>query len=209
MDLYRHTHIWLHWCFWRCWISAATWTSSGCREQGWPQVAVFGLPTVVASLVGERGLQACGPQRFPLAGFRAQVPYLRQKRLVALQRVGSSWISCVGRWTPPHWATREAPAVGLYWRAGRSSKVFSSKLEVKIREEHKCSRKTATRYSSCFTDSTSSFKSIGAEDQSDSMGKFKTPFPCGITTITSQDFSYICCTWSANSMCPTHQMPSA
>ena len=67
-----------------------------------PRVAVFGLPTVVASLVGERGLQACGPQRFPLAGFRAQVPYLRQKRLVALQRVGSSWISCVGRWTPPH-----------------------------------------------------------------------------------------------------------
>ena len=38
-----------------------------------PRAAVFGLPTVVASLVGEHRLQAYGPQWFSLTGFRAQV----------------------------------------------------------------------------------------------------------------------------------------
>ena len=61
---------------------------SSCGERELPFVAVHGLLTVVASLVAEHGLQACGLQQLWHAGSRAQAQQLWRTGLVALWHVG-------------------------------------------------------------------------------------------------------------------------
>ena len=84
-------------------------------EQGLLFIVVCGLLIVVASLVAEHGLQACGLQQLWLAGSRVQTQYLWHTGLVAPRHVGSSWtkarirVPYVGRWILNHCATREAP----------------------------------------------------------------------------------------------------
>ena len=69
----------------------------------------------MASLAAEHRLQARGLQWLWLLGSRAQAQQLWHTGLVALGHVGSSrtrdrtCVSCIGRWTPNHCATREVP----------------------------------------------------------------------------------------------------
>ena len=92
---------------------------SSCGEQGLLFVAVHRLLTVVAPLVAEHRLQACGLQQLWLAGSRAQAQQLWHTGLVAPWHVGSSWnrdrthVPCIGRWILNHCTTREDPGLFL------------------------------------------------------------------------------------------------
>ena len=86
---------------------------SSCGKWGLLFIAVLGLLIVVASLVVENGLQACGLQQLWHAGPRAQAQQLWRTGLAAPRHVGSSWtraqtrVPCIGRRILNHCATRE------------------------------------------------------------------------------------------------------
>jgi len=86
---------------WLCQVFIAAWAMSM-------------LLIAVDSLVAERGFRACGFQWLQFPGSRAQAQCLWCMGLVVLWHVGSfqtrDWtcVSCIGRQTLYHWATREA-----------------------------------------------------------------------------------------------------
>ena len=89
---------------------------SGCGEsRGHSSAVGHGCLTEGASLVAERGLQACGLQQPQLLAPRAQAQWPWCTRLAAPPYVRSCWtrgwthVSCTGRGILHHWDTREAP----------------------------------------------------------------------------------------------------
>ena len=62
------------------------------ESRGSRGAVALGLLTVEASLVAEHTSRTLGPQKLQAPGSRAQDQSLRRTGLVALQRVGSSWI---------------------------------------------------------------------------------------------------------------------
>ena len=100
----------LHWVF-----VAAHQLSLVMESKGYASL-VHGLLTVVASLAGEHGLQACGLQQWQYTGSVVGARRLQQlwcMVLVASWHVESSWtrdrtcVPCIGRWILIHCTTRE------------------------------------------------------------------------------------------------------
>ena len=107
--------------FWLCWVSVAVWASSSCSK--WGLLSSCGAWASPCSGVSDRGAWALGHSGFSswgmwaqlwFLGSRAQAQFLWHMRLLGLQHVGSfqigdrTHVSCIGRWTLYHWATREA-----------------------------------------------------------------------------------------------------
>ena len=101
---------------------------SSCGERGLLFVAVRRLLIAVASLVAEPGSRRAGPRRcsawaqqLQLTGSRAQAQQLWCTGPVAPRHAGSSRtrartrVPCIGRRTPNHCATGEAPSYE-FWK---------------------------------------------------------------------------------------------
>ena len=90
---------------------------SSCGERGLFFDAVLGLLIAVASPVTEHGLQAHGPQQSRHVGPAVAALGLQSTGSAAPRHVGSSRtrdktrVPCIGRQTPNHCATRDAPKV--------------------------------------------------------------------------------------------------
>ena len=103
--------------FWLCWIFVAVRAFSAvAASKGYSPVGVCGLLIAVPSLVEHR-FQGVGAS--VVAGSRSQAPQLWHTGWAAPRDVGSSRTrdlnrsSCVSKWIPHHWATREAPFLSL------------------------------------------------------------------------------------------------
>ena len=87
--------------------------SLAAESKGYSLVAVHRLLIAVTSVAAEHRLWSALASVLWLLGCSAQAQWLRSVGLAAPQHVGSfpargeAHISCMGRWIPYHWTTRE------------------------------------------------------------------------------------------------------
>ena len=83
--------------------------------------SVFWLQRVGTAPLQRRGFSLRGLLWMPSMGPRAHGLTVVAHGFSCSQHEGSSWtrdrthVSCIGRWTLPHWATSEAPEVSFYF----------------------------------------------------------------------------------------------
>lgn len=150
----------MHWVFLAVLDLCCHGLSPVAESRAGPRVAVFGLPTVVASALGSAGARHVGLRGFHLQALEHRLRVAVQKRWLLC----SVWILLdLLRWQEDSspLSRQGSSCNGSLLKGWEELKVFlSSKLEVKIRE-HNCSRKTTTRYSSVSQTLPPPLKSIG------------------------------------------------